>query len=340
MADFPDHSAALAALVGQSSGPIELSPDPVNTAMIRHWVEAMGDTNPVYTDHDAAVAAGYPGIVAPATMLQAWIMRGLKHTLDLEAARAAGNAPKGDANSQMMALFDEEGRTSVVATNCDQEYFRPLVLGDRLLVKSSIESISDPKQTGLGHGRFATSLMEFFAVPNDAVTKDLTNEQLAERGELVGTMRFRILKFRPGTGAVAPKAKPPRPRPAITQDNAFYFEGTLAGELRIQRCTDCGALRHPPLPACGKCAGLNWDYVVSEGRGELFSMVVNHFPQVPAFDYPLPIGLIALDEGTRIVANLAGEPGDWTIGDRVVAEIVRFDDELALPVFHHETKEA
>ena len=120
MADFPDHSAALAALVGQSSGPIELSPDPVNTAMIRHWVEAMGDTNPVYTDHDAAVAAGYPGIVAPATMLQAWIMRGLKHTLDLEAARAAGNAPKGDANSQMMALFDEEGRTSVVATNCDQ----------------------------------------------------------------------------------------------------------------------------------------------------------------------------------------------------------------------------
>ena len=69
-------------------------------------------------------------------------------------------------------------------------------------------------------------------------------------------------------------------------------------------------------------------------------MVVNHFPQVPAFDYPLPIGLIALDEGTRIVANLAGEPGDWTIGDRVVAEIVRFDDELALPVFHHETKEA
>ena len=62
MADFPDHSGALAALVGQSSGPIELSPDPVNTAMIRHWVEAMGDTNPVYTNHDAAVAAGYPGL--------------------------------------------------------------------------------------------------------------------------------------------------------------------------------------------------------------------------------------------------------------------------------------
>jgi uncharacterized OB-fold protein len=241
----------------------------------------------------------------------------------------------------MMALFDEEGRTSVVATNCDQEYFRPLVVGDRLLVKSSIDSISEPKQTGLGHGRFATSLMEFYAVPDQMVTKDLTNEQLVERGELVGTMRFRILKFRPGTGAQAAKpAKPPRPRPAITEDNAFYFEGTLAGELRIQRCTDCGTLRHPPLPACGKCSGLNWDYVVSAGRGELFSMVVNHFPQVPAFDYPLPIGLIALDEGTRIVANLAGEPGDWTIGDRVVAEIVRFDDELALPVFHHETKEA
>ena len=31
-----------------------------------------------------------------------------------------------------MAVLDEAGFTSVVATNCEQEYVRPLVLGDRL----------------------------------------------------------------------------------------------------------------------------------------------------------------------------------------------------------------
>ena len=52
--------------------------DPVNQPMIRHWVEAMGDLNPVYVDDAAARDAGFPGIIAPPTMLQAWIMRGLR----------------------------------------------------------------------------------------------------------------------------------------------------------------------------------------------------------------------------------------------------------------------
>ena len=46
--------------------------------MIRHWVEAMGDHNPVYVSDEAARAAGYDELIAPPTMLQAWIMRGLR----------------------------------------------------------------------------------------------------------------------------------------------------------------------------------------------------------------------------------------------------------------------
>ena len=56
----------------------------------------------------------------------------------------------------------------------------------------------------------------------------------------------------------------PRPRPAITQDNAFWFEGARAHTLLIQHCTSCGTLRHPPLPACGDCRSLEWDTVEVE----------------------------------------------------------------------------
>ena len=60
-----------------------------------------------------------------------------------------------------------------------------------------------------------------------------------------------------------------------------------------------------------------------------------HYPQVPAFEYPLPIGLVELEEGTRVVANL-GRRGARTpsrSGMALRAEFVDFDDELSLPVF-------
>ncbi|HEY1733237.1 MAG TPA: MaoC family dehydratase N-terminal domain-containing protein, partial [Acidimicrobiales bacterium] len=119
---YPDHSAELAALVGQPAGDPNLSPHPVNEPMIRHWVEAMGDENPVYVDADAARVAGLDGIVAPATMLQAWIMRGLRASLEVEVARAEGRPTGNSATDRMMSLLDDEGMTSVVATNSDQTY--------------------------------------------------------------------------------------------------------------------------------------------------------------------------------------------------------------------------
>jgi uncharacterized OB-fold protein len=145
-------------------------------------------------------------------------------------------------------------------------------------------------------------------------------------------MLFRILKFRPPASS---SGKPPRPRPAITQDNAFFFEGTKQGKLLIQRCASCGRLRHPPRPMCSECRSLEWDTVEASGRGTVYSFVVNHHPQVPAFDYPLVVALVELDEGTRLVSNVVGvEPSEVRVGMPVEVELVAFDAELTLPQFH------
>ena len=227
-----------------------------------------------------------------------------------------------------------------MATNCEQHYGRPLVVGDRLLVRSVIEAVSDPKRTGLGTGRFVTTRLDFVAVPDADVPRDPHADAdevqaLYDAGEPVATMRFRILKYLPPAERAEPRRARPRPRPALTQDNAFWFEGARAHQLLIQRCTSCGTLRHPPLPACANCGSLEWDTVEASGRGTLYSFVVVHYPQVPAFEYPLPIGLVELEEGTRLVANLGGvERGRhrrsaWPCE----AEFVDYDDELSLPVF-------
>jgi uncharacterized OB-fold protein len=106
-----------------------------------------------------------------------------------------------------------------------------------------------------------------------------------------------------------------RPQPLITRDTAFWWEGVAAQELRIQRCTACGQLRHPPDPGCWRCGSLDWDWITSGGRGVVHSYVVYHTPQLPAFEYPNVVVLVQLDEGVRIISNLVGsDPDDARIG--------------------------
>jgi 3-oxo-4,17-pregnadiene-20-carboxyl-CoA hydratase alpha subunit len=303
-------AARLKEFEGREAGEPERGADAVNQPMIRHWVEAVGDENPVYVDPEAAGKSVHGEIVAPPVMLQAWVMRGIR-------PRPTSG---GNARDELMQLLDDAGFTSVVATNCEQEYHRYLHLGDHLSATTTIESVSDEKATGLGVGHFVTTRVDY----------------RSDDGELVGTMRFRILKFKPGTGRSAPEKpdRPLRPRPALTQDNAFWFEGARQHRLLIQRCTRCGTLRHPPRPMCAECRSYEWDVVDASGRGTVYSFVVNHYPQVPAFDYPLAVGLIELEEGTRLVANIIGvEPGDIRVGMPVEVEWVDHDPDLSLPAF-------
>jgi uncharacterized OB-fold protein/acyl dehydratase len=296
----------LKAFEGREAGAAEVGPDPVNQAMIRHWVEAIGDENPVYTDEAAAVASVHGGIVAPPVMLQAWVMRGLR-----SRPRDGGNP-----RDELMRLLDDAGFTSVVATNCEQEYHRYVRPGDHLRTTSVIDAVSPEKQTALGAGHFVTTRVSFHD----------------QHGELVGSMLFRILKFKPDA---AKRPRPKRPRPAITQDNAFFFEGAKQRKLLIQRCASCGRLRHPPRPMCNVCRSLEWDTIEAGGRGVVYSFVVNHHPQVPAFDYPLVVALVELEEGTRLVSNIVGvDAAEVRVDMAVELEFVAFDDELTLPQFH------
>lgn len=174
-----DLDAVLAAFAGTRDGAPGWCPYPVNEPMIHHWCDAIGDRNPAYLDRDFAATSVHGGVIAPPAMLQAWTMRGLRPDTPEEAAakRAAGD------RKSVLQVLDENGYTSVVATNCEQEYLRPLRPGDQLTHTVEVESVSPEKKTGLGVGRFVTQLYRFF----DA------------QGELVGTMRFRILKFKPPT---------------------------------------------------------------------------------------------------------------------------------------------
>ncbi|MEU1171914.1 OB-fold domain-containing protein [Streptomyces microflavus] len=305
----------LSAYAGRPAATAGTGRDPVNAPMIRHWCEAMGDTSPAYRGPDA---------VAPPTMLQAWTMRGL--SADPGPDDGMGRSAAYD---ELLGLLDGAGYTSVVATDCEQEYLRPLRPGDLITFDALIESVSRRKTTKLGTGYFVTTRMDVRA-----------------DGELAGTHRFRILKYRPAQRnpvqrrtAEVEKEPALRPRPVINRDNAGFWAGVAEHRLLIQRCTRCATLRFPWLPGCNACAGQEWDTVEASGEGTVFSHVVMHHPSFPAFDPsggggPYAVALIELAEGVRIVGNVTGVPYDKVrVGLPVRLEFLRTDPDLELPVF-------
>lgn len=128
-------------------------------------------------------------------------------------------------------------------------------------------------------------------------------------------------------------------RPMIGQDSAYFWQGTLAGELRIQSCNACQALRHPPGPACPDCGALDRGHVVASGVGTVFSYVVHRHPPVPGKELPILLALIDLDEGVRMVGEVADLPEDeLAIGLRLRVgfrplEDSGTDEPVALPIW-------
>jgi acyl dehydratase len=171
--------ASLEKYVGRPMGPPSLAPDPVNVPMIRHWVDALDDRNPVYLDEERAAETRFGGIVAPPAMLQTWSMPRPR----IQGIAERGGAPDEIRSQNVVTALDAEGFTGTLATNSELEFVRYLRPGERLQTANELESISPRKTTALGQGYFVTWVTTYSTTA----------------GELVGRQRFRIFKFDPRT---------------------------------------------------------------------------------------------------------------------------------------------
>ncbi|MEU5532807.1 MaoC family dehydratase N-terminal domain-containing protein [Streptomyces sp. NPDC020362] len=97
------------------------APYEVGREKIREFAEAVGESNPVYTDPEAAKAFGHPDVIAPPTFVFSITFRD------------AGQVVR---DSQLGLDYDR-----VVHGDQKFVYSRPVRAGDRLTVTSTIEAI-------------------------------------------------------------------------------------------------------------------------------------------------------------------------------------------------------
>lgn len=122
---------------------------------------------------------------------------------------------------------------------------------------------------------------------------------------------------------------------------AYYslpmYGASMDARLRLiaGACKSCGTLNYPPRQVCTGCAGTAFDDRTLSGQGEVYTFTVIARGGAPAeFDAQqtltgeIAVGVIALDEGPRVVGQIVGAAaGTIAIGTRVVGEVRRLYDQ-------------
>ena len=126
-----------------------------------------------------------------------------------------------------------------------------------------------------------------------------------------------------------------RARPQPTPETQHFWDGTRAGEIRLQRCDACKHVYFPPRPFCPACASRNVSVFKASGRATLHSYVIHHRP-VPGFTPPYAIAVVQLEEGPRMMTNIVdcpATPEALQLDMALEPAFEKIDDEIALPLF-------
>ena len=133
---------------------------------------------------------------------------------------------------------------------------------------------------------------------------------------------------------MAESARRPRPLPQPTPETQHFWDGTMAGELRLQRCKDCGEIYFPPRPLCPACSSRNVEVFTASGKATLLSYVINHRPH-PSFDSPYAIALVRLEEGPTMMSNIVGceQTPEALVLDMPLIVTFEENGDIAIPLF-------
>jgi hydroxymethylglutaryl-CoA synthase len=134
------------------------------------------------------------------------------------------------------------------------------------------------------------------------------------------------------TGETIPMGVPPES--AMFVRGAHEMLSLLGG-----RCVDCGTISTPPSihPTCIACGGAKLEPVAVSRQGTVHTYVVNHTMPAP-FVAPLPIAVLDMDDGARLMLQVDGDGTDVEIGAPVQLVLRKYAHERGVPVYGYKAR--
>jgi uncharacterized protein len=129
--------------------------------------------------------------------------------------------------------------------------------------------------------------------------------------------------------------EPGRAKPVPTPETQNFWDGIKAGELRLQRCSECSKVYFPPRPFCPACGSREVSAFKASGKAILYSYVIHHRP-VPGFTPPYAIAVVELSEGPRMMTNIVDceqTPEALQLDMKLEVVFEAMDDTITLPLF-------
>ena len=130
------------------------------------------------------------------------------------------------------------------------------------------------------------------------------------------------------------------PLPPVDRTNAGFWRAAAEGRLDVQRCTACGAHRHPPTEGCYRCRSLDWEWDTLPGTGRIFTYTWVVQALHPAIESAAPYNVTVVEvdgtegEAVRLVTNVVDATEDTLrVGATVTLACDRLDPEIGLPRF-------
>ena len=115
-------------------------------------------------------------------------------------------------------------------------------------------------------------------------------------------------------------------KPNRSAFNRWFWEALEQGRFETVECSGCGKTSFPPRPDCPNCLEGRMRWRQLSGVGTLYTRtVVRVVPERLLESAPLPVGIVDLDDGVRLLCSLVGEQ-PIAIGKRVRLVVLQYLD--------------
>jgi hypothetical protein len=164
-----------------SQGEVSYSPDRVEPALIRRYLEPLELDCPLHYDPEVARAHGFADVMLPYTATPTFTAGAVWSAGESVFVSEDRNAQPARVSSKPQFPDGTPPVTGYFATDIETEYFRPVVAGERLARKGNRLVACTPKETRVGRGAFVT----------------FETDIVDEHGEIVSLTRASLFLYNP-----------------------------------------------------------------------------------------------------------------------------------------------